>query len=127
MANTLVAADFDLASNIGRYLTAKVTLHLEIGLNVLTQRQQLIVGEVLHADVGINPGRRQGLLGQGATNTINIGQGDFNPFVTGNIDSSETCHFFLLLHCEGLEHSRCPGLLPRSPPLGGIVTMPCIC
>ena len=94
MANTLVAADFDLASNICRYLTAKVTLHLEIGLNVLTQRQQLIVGEVLHADVGINPGRRQGLLGQGATNTINIGQGDFNPFVTGNIDSSETCHFF---------------------------------
>jgi hypothetical protein len=45
----LVAADLDLATDVGGDLAAEVTLHPEVLVDVVAQLQQVLVTEVLHA------------------------------------------------------------------------------
>ena len=53
----LVAVDLNLATNICIDFTTQVTLDLVVGFEVVTQRNQLLVGEILDADVRANTGR----------------------------------------------------------------------
>ena len=50
----LVAVDLNLATNICIDFTTQVTLDLVVGFEVVTQRNQLLVGEILDADVRAN-------------------------------------------------------------------------
>src|SRR6476619_6946337 len=43
----LVATDLDLAADVGLHLTAQITLHLEVALDVVAQLGHLIVGQIL--------------------------------------------------------------------------------
>ena len=45
--DALVAADLDLAADVGGDLAAQVTLDLEVGLDVVAEPDELVVGEVL--------------------------------------------------------------------------------
>ena len=45
--DALVAADLDLAADVGGDLAAQVTLDLVVGLDVVAELDQLLVGEVL--------------------------------------------------------------------------------
>ena len=56
----LVAADLDLAADVGLHLAAQVTLDLEVALDVVAQRDQLLVGQVLDAQVRADAGGRRG-------------------------------------------------------------------
>jgi hypothetical protein len=69
---------------------------------VFTKGEQLVVGEVFHSSVGINSGICKRLLGPGTTHTINVGESDLNPLITGNINSGKTCHGFSPAELEGL-------------------------
>ena len=60
---SLVAADLDLAADVGGHLAAEVALHPEVLVDVVAQLQQVLVTEVLDAQVGADAGRGQGLLG----------------------------------------------------------------
>ena len=72
MADALVGADLDLAADVGGDLAAEVTLHLEVDLDVIAERDQLVVGEVLDADVSVDAGVREGLERPGAADSAAI-------------------------------------------------------
>jgi hypothetical protein len=56
VAATLVAADLDLAADVGLDLAAEVTLDLEVGLDLVAELDQLLVAQLVDADVGADPG-----------------------------------------------------------------------
>ncbi len=58
----LVGADLDLAPDVRGDLATEITLGLVVRLDPVTQLDQLILGEILDADVPTDPGVRQGLL-----------------------------------------------------------------
>mgnify|MGYP000152246441 CR=1 FL=1 len=88
----LVAVDLNLATNICIDFTTQVTLDLVVGFEVVTQRNQLLVGEILDADVRANTGRGKRFLGTSATHTENVGEGDLDALLIGDVDSGKTCH-----------------------------------
>ena len=65
MADALVAADLDLAADVGGDLAAEVTLDLVVALDVVAERDELLVAEVLDADVRADAGRGEGLVARG--------------------------------------------------------------
>jgi hypothetical protein len=87
VANPFVTTNLHLATDISGHFTAEVTLNLERSLNVLTQEQQLVVRQIFDADAGIDSGNLERLLRAGATDSIDVGKGDFDPLFAGNIDS----------------------------------------
>ena len=62
MAQALVAADLDLAADVRLNLTTQVTLNLVVAVDVGAELDQLLLGEVLDAGVGVDARRLQGLV-----------------------------------------------------------------
>ena len=56
MPAALVAADLDLAADVGGHFAAEVTLDLEVGFDVVTKLDQLLVTQLVDAHVGADPG-----------------------------------------------------------------------
>ena len=98
MAQALVAADLDLAADVGLDLAAEVALHPVARLDVTAQGDQLVLGEVLDTGVRIDPGGREGLARAGAADPEDVGQGDLDSLVTRQVDTGNTCH------CSGSPH-----------------------
>lgn len=57
----------------------------------------IIVRQILCPDVRANPGGGQNLLGPNKADAIDVGQGDFDPLVPGNIDAGNPCQDEVLL------------------------------
>ncbi|MEY3310416.1 MAG: hypothetical protein RL107_552 [Actinomycetota bacterium] len=70
VADSLVRAQFHLAANVGLHLTAQVTFDLEVGVDVVTQSNQLLVREVLDADVLVDFGLVENLNRAGTANAV---------------------------------------------------------
>ena len=92
MTQAAIATDLHEALHVLRNLAVQVALHLEILLDVVAQLREILFREVLHANVGINAGIGDDLLGRGLANAVNVGQGDLNALIAGKIDTNETCH-----------------------------------
>ena len=75
----------------------QVAFDLEVVLDVVAQLGQIIFAEILHADVGIDTGICDDLLGGGGANAVNVGQADFNALVARKVDTNETCHELISL------------------------------
>ena len=58
VANPLVATDLDLAADICGHLAAKITLHLEVRVDVIAQGDQIGVGSQLSTGVVVVLGIR---------------------------------------------------------------------
>ena len=57
MAATLVAADLDLAADVGLDLTTEVTLDLDVrAVDRVAKLDQLFVAQLVDAEVGADPG-----------------------------------------------------------------------
>ena len=68
MPQTLVGADLHLPADVGLHLAAQVTFHLQVGLvDRVAQREHVLVGQVLGAQVGADAGGLQQFKGSGAT------------------------------------------------------------
>ena len=89
MTLTLVAVDLDLATNVGVDFTTQIAFDLVVGFQIVTQRDQLLIGEILDADVRVDAGGLKGLLGAGTTDTENIGEGDLDALLIGDVDSGK--------------------------------------
>src|SRR6478735_7736906 len=89
---TLVAADLDLAADVGGHLTAKVTLDLDVAVDVVTELDQLLVTEVANAGVGVDTGGLECLLRAGATHAENVGKCDLDALLAREVDTNKTCH-----------------------------------
>jgi hypothetical protein len=83
----LVAADLDLAADVGLHLAAQVALHLEVGFDVVAQMRQLVVGEVFAAQIPVDTGRGEDLLGAGTADAVDVGQRDLHALVARKIDA----------------------------------------
>ena len=97
MPQALVAADLDLAADVGGDLTTEVTFELVVALEVVAELDQLLVTEVLDPQVRVDPGLLEGLLGAGATDAEDVGEGDLDALVAREVDADEACHAVLLL------------------------------
>src|SRR5690606_3279829 len=92
VADALVATDLDLPANVGLDLAAEVAFDLVVRLDVVTDRHQLGVGELVDAQVGVDPRRLQNLLGAGTANPVDVGEGDLQPLVAGEVDAYQAGH-----------------------------------
>src|SRR3954471_18680308 len=92
----LVAADLHLAADVAGHLAAQVTLDAEVLVDVVAQLQQVLVAEVLDAQVGADARRRQRLLGGRLADAIDVGECDLHPLPGGEVDTSQSCHVQVL-------------------------------
>src|SRR6478735_8635088 len=96
---TLVAADLDLAPDVGLDLTAEVTLDLDlvVALDRVAELDQLFVTQLVDAEVGVHAGLGENLLGAGTADAVDVGECDLDALVTREVNTNEACHEWLFL------------------------------
>src|SRR4051794_30864912 len=92
----LVATDLHLAADVGGHLAAQVTLDAEVLVDVVAQLQQVLVAEVLDAQVRADARRGQGLLGVSLADSVDVGERDLHPLLAGQVDAGQSCHVQVL-------------------------------
>src|SRR5262245_12857567 len=92
VADALIAADLDLAPDVGLDLAAEVTFDLVVGLDPVTELDEVVVTEVADAEVRAHPGVLQGLEGTGTPHAEDVGEGDLEALVARQVDPDETGH-----------------------------------
>lgn len=102
VTQTLVAADLHLAADVGLDLATEVTLGLEIHVHVLAELDEVFLGKVAHTDVRVDAGGGEGLLGPGAPDAEDIGEGDLDALFAREVNACEACHAWLLCDFGGL-------------------------
>src|SRR3954451_14329979 len=117
VTDALVAADLDLAADVGGDLAAEVTLHLPGAFDVVAERDELVVGQVLDADVAADPGDAERLEGAGTADAVDVREGDLHALIARDVDAGKTCHVWLLL---GETDRRCGALPVPGPPTRGV-------
>ena len=98
MTDAAVAADLGQALNVHRHVAAQVALNSVLVADNLTQLGLIVLGEVLHAGVRVDPGLGQDLVGAGAPNAVDISEADLDSLLSGQINAGNTSH--LLQHLQ---------------------------
>src|SRR4051794_22352343 len=126
VADTRVAADLDLAADVGGHLAAEVTLDLEVALDVVAQLDEVVVGQVADPQVRADPGGGQRLLGAGAPDAVDVRERDLEALLAREVDADEACHvLFVALRSRRSAAAPVPGVGPGpQPPSGGGVPSP---
>src|SRR5262249_51926763 len=91
-----------LAADVGLDLTTEVTLGPDVVVDVLADRDELLLGEVANASVRVDAGLGQRLLGEGPADAEHGGEGDLHALVARDVNTGNACH------------SMAPGDLRRS-------------
>src|SRR5664280_3539926 len=92
VTDALVAADLNLAADVGGHLTTEVTLDLEVACQVVAELDQILVTKVLDSSVGADTRLGQRLLSAGATHAEYIGKCDLDALLTREVNTNKTCH-----------------------------------
>src|SRR4051795_4521961 len=94
VAATLVAADLDLAPDVGLDLATEVTLDLDlvVALDRVAELDQLLVAELVHPHVGAHSGLGQELVGAGTADAVDVGECHLDALVAREVDTNEACH-----------------------------------
>src|SRR5919198_1624249 len=90
--DALVGADLDLALDVLGDLAAQVALDLVVAVDPLAQADDLLLGEVAHARVGVHPRALERLEGAGPAEAEDVGEADLHPLLTGKVDAGDACH-----------------------------------
>ena len=85
--DALVAPDLHLALDVLGHVSAQVPLHLEVGVDVVAEPGHLFVGQITDPGVGAGPGHRADLLGRGPADAEDVGEGDLQPLLAGDVDA----------------------------------------
>jgi len=97
MADATVAVDRLKALQILLEFAAKIAFDDKlVFLDNLNDAVQLLIGQLFSANVGVDFGLLENELGAGRSDAINIRQGGFDPFVTGDINTEKTWHMRVL-------------------------------
>src|SRR4051794_35120676 len=114
VAATLVAADLDLATDVGLDLATEVTLDLEVGFDLVTELDQLLVPELVDAQVRVDPGGGQELLGASTADAVDVGECDLDALVAREVNTNEACHVAVsFCRSQRFRSCRVPGLSQR--------------
>ena len=92
MPDALVAADLDLAPDVGLDLAAQVTLDAVGRIDPVTETDQLVFAELADPGVGAETGRIQRLQGPGTANAVDIRERDLHPLLAGEVNADKACH-----------------------------------
>ena len=87
MTGATVTVDVHQLLDVGGNGAAKIAFDMVVRFEFLTQSRDLILGQILRAGIGVNPGFRENLFGTGQTDALNIGESDLNALFIGDIDS----------------------------------------
>src|SRR5689334_25358709 len=90
MPEALVAADLDLALDVGGDLAPKVTLDLQVVVDVGAQLRDLFLREIAHARVARDAHAVADLLGARAADAEDVGERDLQPLLAGDVDSRDS-------------------------------------
>ena len=88
MAKTLVATNLDLAADICLNLATEVTLDLPGCFDNVTQSSDLLVGEVVGAQVGRDAGLFQQLGGTGGADAVNVSECNLHALIAREVHTS---------------------------------------
>jgi hypothetical protein len=97
MAETLVAADLDLALDVLSDVAAEVALDLVVRIDELTDPQYLGIAEVPNLCVVVDIECLKYVEGPRASDPEDIRETNLNTFVPWEIDSGDSCHALLPL------------------------------
>ena len=92
MTHASVAADFHKTLDIERNLTAEITLHLQVVFDIFSELRHVGLRKILHADIRIDAGLLQDLVGSHSADTKDVGQSDFDALFSGQVNTRNTCH-----------------------------------
>ncbi len=91
MATTAHATDVLEALEGHALLSAQITFDGE-GFGGTAQFLHITVLKILHPDVGVDTAFGKDGSGPCGTNSVDVGECDFDPLVAGNVDTSNPCH-----------------------------------
>ena len=92
MTNASLALNLNQSLDVEGYLTTQITFDRQVVLEVITQLRSFFFGQVLNAGIGVDTGYGQNVFCSLLTNTVDVGQADLYPFLSGQVNTSNTCH-----------------------------------
>src|SRR5262249_9477055 len=116
--DALVAADLDLAADIGLDLAAGGAFDLGVGGDPVAPLQPGLFGGVVEPGVPAHAGGGEGLKRAGAADPVDVGKRDLKPLVARQVNAGKSGHVraVLLRVVEVLRTASrpCPGPAPAS-------------
>ena len=97
VADSLVTADFHLAFDVLTDFTTKVTLDLEVDLDVRTDPGNLGVGQIANTGRWFDSEFGEHRLRRRVADTEDVGERDLCLFVSRNVNTGNQCHVALAL------------------------------
>ena len=82
------------------------SLGLVIGFHVVTQRDELIVGERVNPDVATDPRGLESFGGSGLADAEDVGECDLQTLLAREINTKEACHSGTNLSVSGRSRAR---------------------
>src|SRR5438876_2082263 len=89
-----VAADFHEPLDVHRDLLAEIAFHAALLFDHAADLPHIVLGEILHANVGADPGFGQDLPRAIAADAVDVGQPNFDALGARKINASNSCHCF---------------------------------
>ena len=92
MAQAAVRADLDEPLDVQRDLAPEVALDLVAPVDELAEPVDLLLGQVADPRVGVDVRLGQDLLGGRQADPEDVGEGDLDPLLAGDVDAGDACH-----------------------------------
>ncbi len=92
MATTTQTADVLESLEGHALLPAEITFQSE-GFSSSAQLLDISIAEILDPNIGTDTGLGQNLLRPSQTDPVNVGQGNLDPLVAGNVNTGYPCHW----------------------------------
>jgi hypothetical protein len=97
MSQPAVAADVHETLDVHGLLGAERALDLELALDLPPKTVDVLVAQILGAEVGTDPARLDDLLRARLPDPVDVGQSDLDPLAAREVDACDTCHGLLLV------------------------------
>src|SRR5207245_4551390 len=96
VADALVAADLDLALDVLGDVATQVALDLQVRVDVVAEPRDLFVGQVTYPRGHVDPRALADLPRPGPPDAEDVGEGDLQPLLAGDVDARDTSQCALL-------------------------------
>src|SRR5262245_65318246 len=87
-----VRADFHQPLDVHRDFLAEVAFHAPLLLDDAADLPHVVLGQILHADVGADPGVLEDAVGADAADAVDVRESDLDALRTRKINACDTCH-----------------------------------
>src|SRR6185436_8451967 len=96
MPASAIAADLHQPLDVHRDFLAQVTLDATLFLDHPADLPHVVLGQILHADVRTDAGFLENLVRTDASDAVDVGQPDFDPLGSREINASNSRHMCFL-------------------------------